>query len=203
MKTRVILYFSVGAVLLSLCSMKAADITYDVNLAVGVGGVTGTIETDGHTGVIGAADILAWNLNVTGNGASLNLVNGPSGVLVGNIFDPLNPSAGTPDLTATASHIFFNFSGTDGGYAGFQTAFYSGQQYWSLGALNNNFDVYQGLTVAPIGVGDPSTINVPESGNQIIASVARISSVPDLTGTMPLLGLGLGALAACGRRFRK
>jgi len=181
-----------------------ADITYDVNLAIGAGGVKGTITTDGDTGLLGASDILAWNLTMTGNGgATYNLVNGPSGVEVGNIAYPFDPTVGNDDLTATANHIYFNFSGTDGGYLGFQTLpFYGGQTYFSCGALNNNFDVAQGLTVVPVYYYDSSTINEPESGNQIIASVATVSA-PDLAGTMPLLGLGLGALAAFGRRFRK
>jgi hypothetical protein len=66
--------------------------------------------------------------------------------------------------------------------------------------LNNQSDVFQGLAVVPVYYSDSSTISEPESGKQIIASVA---TVPDMAGTMPLLGLGLGALAAFGRRFRK
>ena len=47
--------------------------------------------------MIGASDILAWNLTVTGNGRStFNLVNGSSGVEVGNNTDVFNPNAGTP-----------------------------------------------------------------------------------------------------------
>ena len=71
----------------------------------------------------------------------------------------------------------------------------------SFGA-NNNGNVYQGFSVVPVYYSDPSSIIESASGNQIIASVAT-GSVPDLAGTMPLLGLGLGALAAFGRRFRK
>src|ERR1019366_6842820 len=135
-------------------------------------GVVGSIKTDGDSGVLTASDILAWNLTETGNGgATYNLVSGPSGVEVGNITDPFNPNAGTPDLTADANHIYFNFSATDGGYLGFQTLpLYGGQNYWSCGA-SNNLDVAQGFGVVPVLYSDPSSIYQAESGNQIIASV--------------------------------
>ena len=106
-------------------SKAQGNIVYGVNLSVGGGEVVGTITTDGAIGILGAADILAWDLTVTGlGGASVNLVSsdGLSGVEVGNNTAVFNPSAGTPDLTADARHLYFNFSGTDGGYLGFQTA---------------------------------------------------------------------------------
>lgn len=46
----------------SLQQANAADITYHVNQAVGAGGVTGFIETDGTIGVLDLSDILDWNL---------------------------------------------------------------------------------------------------------------------------------------------
>ena len=159
---------------IALAGEAQAGIIYDVNEAVGAGGIVGTITTDGNFGVLGASDILAWNFIITGNGGkTFNLVNGTSGVQVGNISDPFNPNAGTPDLTADANHIYFNFSATDGGYLGFQTLpFYGGNNYWACGAYNNNFDVSQGLSVVPVLYNAPSSIYQPESGNQIIASVA-------------------------------
>ncbi|MGA2243557.1 MAG: L-type lectin-domain containing protein [Verrucomicrobiota bacterium] len=168
---------------LALAGEAQANIVYTVNEVMGAGGVSGTIITDGNIGVIGAADILAWNLTVTGNGGvTFNLVNGPAtGVEVGNNTDVFNPAAGTPDLTADAMNIYFNFSATDGGYLGFQTLpFYGGQQYWSCGA-NDNSDCAQGLAAVPILYSDPSSIYVPESGNQIIASVAGVPP----SGTQP------------------
>jgi hypothetical protein len=158
---------------LALAGEAKASIVYNVALSIGAGGVAGTVTTDGHFGVIGAPDIVAFNLTVTGNGgATFHLVNGPSGVDCGNNTAVFNPTAGTPDVTADANHIYFNFSGTDGGYLGFQTLpFYGGNNYWSCGA-NNNSDVQQGLSAVPVLYSDPSSIYVPESGNQIIASVA-------------------------------
>jgi hypothetical protein len=165
--------FNVTAVTNYTIHDSAIKIVYGVNLVIGAGGVVGTITTDGHIGVIGASDILAWNFIVTGNGgATYHLVNGPSGVDCGNNTDVFNPNAGTPDLTADANHIYFNFNGTDGGYVGFQTLpFYGGNNYWSCGA-NNNSDVAQGFGVVPVLYSDPSSIYVAESGNQIIATVS-------------------------------
>jgi len=68
MKSRLILSLSVTAVLLSFCSVRATDITYDVNLILNLGGgdaeglISGTITTDGTLGEISASDILSWNL---------------------------------------------------------------------------------------------------------------------------------------------
>ena len=152
-----------------------ANITYDVNEVMGAGGIFGTITTDGHVGTLTASDIVAWNLMVKGNGgATFNLVDGASGVEVGNRTDVFNPNAGTPDLTADANHIYFNFSATDGGYLGFQTLpFYGGQQYCSFGAFNN-LDTAQGLGAVPVLYSDSSSIYEGQTGNQIIASVAGV-----------------------------
>ncbi len=71
-------------------------IVYGVSLVIGAGGVVGTLTTDGHIGVIGATNILAWNFIVTGNGGvTYNLVSGPSGVDCGNNTAVFNPTAGT------------------------------------------------------------------------------------------------------------
>ena len=169
------------AVVLALAGEAQGNIIYNVNEVVGAGGVVGTITTDGTVGVLSAADIVAWNLTVTGiGGATFNLISGASGVEVGNISDPLNPNAGTPDVTADANHIYFNFDATDGGYLGFQTLpFYGGNNYWSCGAYNNNFDVSQGFSVVPVLYSDPSSIYQAESGNQIIATSAAAGIQPN------------------------
>lgn len=158
---------------LALAGEVQGKIVYGVNLVIGAGGVVGSLTTDGHIGVIGATNILAWDFIVTGNGGvTYHLVNGPSGVDCGNNTDVFNPTAGTPDLTADANHIYFDFSATDGGYLGFQTLpFYGGNNYWSCGASNNS-DVYQGLAAVPDAFNVPSTIHVAEAGNQIIATVS-------------------------------
>ncbi len=166
---------------LALAGQARASIVYKVNEVMGVGGIFGTITTDGTIGQLSASDILSWNLNVNGNGGvTYNLVSdGTSGVEVGNNTDVFNPSAGTPDLTADANHIYFNFSGTDGGYLGFQTLpFYGGENYASFGALNQA-DTYQGLAAVPESYDLASLIIVAETGNQIIAVAATAGTQPN------------------------
>jgi hypothetical protein len=168
----------------ALAGQAQSTIVYNVNLAIGAGGVAGTITTDGTVGLLGTSNILAWNLTVTGNGGvTFDLVsgNGASGVEVGNNTSVFDPNIGNADLTADATNIYFNFSGTDGGYFGFQTLpFYGGQQYFSCGASNNQ-DSAQGLAAVPILYSDPSSIYEPESGNQVIASAGTVPA----SGTQP------------------
>jgi len=191
----------------------AGEITYDVNLTIGSGGVTVTITTDGAIGVLSASDFVSWNLIGTGNGGvtftddTLNSI-----VEVGNSSQVFNPNAGTPDLTADANHIYFNFDGADGGNLGFEPPpGYQIQSYIGFGANFNQQDTLTGEAVVPVSYNDPSTVNSTVYGEQVIASVSSTggnlvplgNSVPDASGTLPLLGLGLGALAALGHRLRK
>lgn len=189
--------FAVAVGLGSVCAANAT--VYQVSQTIGGGGVTGTITTNGSFGVLSASDIIAWNLMLTGNGgATLQLVNGPSGVLVGNISDPFNPTAGTPDLTADAQHIYFNFDATDGGYLGFQVLpFFGGHSYWCNAANNNNFDCSQGKSVVPVFHSDVSSIYQTASGNQILAT-----AVPEPM-TSGLLLAGLMAVGCALRRTRR
>jgi hypothetical protein len=179
----------------------SANITYSVNRTIGAGGVTGTITTDGATGVLATGDFVDWNLTLKGaGGATFNLDSGNSGVLVGNSADPFNPNAGNSDVTADASHIYFNFDGSDKGYLGFQhTPFFTGQHYWCLAAANESFDCVTGAeTVAPVAFADTSTQMALESGNQIIASVG---SAPE-PSTWAMMLLGVASVGAVFRRRR-
>jgi len=180
-------------------STANASITYIVNQSIGVGGVTGSITTDGAIGTLRASDIVAWNLHLTGaGGATYNLVNGLSGVEVGNVSDPFNPNAGNNDVTADLHHIYFNYSGTDGGYLGFQELpFYGGQQYWCNASLGQGFDCAIGKSVVPILYSDPTSIYVGATGNQIIASVS--TGVPE-PSTWAMLVIGFAGFGFVGHR---
>ena len=183
-------------------SASAAPIIYTVNQVIGAGGVTGTITTDGTVGTLAAVNITAWNLLLTGNsGATFNLVNGSSGVEVGNISDPFNPNAGNADLTADATNIYFNYSGTDGGYLGFQTLpFYGGQNYWCNASFNNNFDCAQGKSVVPVLFSSPTSIYQAATGNQIIASVVGTNGGVPEPATWAMMVIGIGVIGATMRR---
>jgi hypothetical protein len=84
-----------------LCSAGAID--YYVNQTIGAGSVTGYIETDATIGVLGPANIIGWNLLLSDGTNTWNLP--------GGTFFPFTGS----DLSATATQLLFNFSGTDAG----------------------------------------------------------------------------------------
>ena len=92
--------------LVGISATSAAGATYTVNRVVGTGVITGTIDTNGKTGVLTSADITDWNLKVDadGNGTSAQLLGPLSGnnsaitFLTGNA------------LTATPMGMFFDFS---------------------------------------------------------------------------------------------
>ena len=166
-----------------------AAITYSVDQIIGVGSVVGSITTDGATGTLAASDILSWNLNLHGVGASFNLNNANSGAFIGGA-----------DTTATTTHIYYNFNATDFGYLLFQVSFGNSAKYW---CNNAEADVLclQGATVTPVFFGDPSTQNAPMTGTQIIATAANVVPEPAAWVVMLLGFAGIG-LAMRGRRVR-
>jgi hypothetical protein len=87
---------------------RLADITYIVDQTVGPGGVRGIITTDGTLRTL-PLDIMFWNLELTGNGASLDLTN----------LNSIVYGAGS-DVFATGRQITFNYGANDGGYLVFQ-----------------------------------------------------------------------------------
>jgi hypothetical protein len=97
----------VPLVLASAVLSYGSAITYNVNLTIGAGSVTGDIVTDGTIGVINTANLIDWNL----------LLNDGT-----NTFDLLGPLSGSNSgvsdsgglLTATATRLLFNFSGASG-----------------------------------------------------------------------------------------
>jgi hypothetical protein len=169
--------------LLGAAAAQAGAIVYHVDQTIGDGSVVGTIQTDGAFGVLGASDITSWNLNLNGVGASLNLTPLNSHVLDDGV-----------DVTATATDLFFNFSGADGARLLFQTGGEDGEQYYCDAAAAA--DCFQGATVAPITIFDPSAQHVPEEGNQIIGVAG---GVPE-PATWAMFVAGVAALGAALRR---
>jgi hypothetical protein len=177
-------------VLLGATVCGAADITYTVDDPIGAGSVTGTIETNGATGVLTGADILSFNLTLNGAGAFAAVTTPTDGVII------IGSNA-----TATTSDIFFNFSGTPGSLLLFgggvgSTYFCSAVSFGSCLA---------GESVVPQFFADPSTQDVTPSGNQVIASVAGATgpggstAVPEPTA-LSLLALGFAAVGFARRR---
>jgi hypothetical protein len=81
-----------------------ADAIYGVNLTIGTGTVTGTIDTDGATGPLALSDFKDWNLTIKDGVSSAVLLGPLSG---NNSFDAMLGSA----VSANANNILFDFSG--------------------------------------------------------------------------------------------
>lgn len=195
--------FTLGAVAVStllICGGSAvANITYTVNHTVLNGSVTGSITTDGATGLLTGADILSWNLLLKGGNASFTLTTLNSVVLdygTNGFYGP--PSI---DVTATTHDLYFNYSGTDAGYFAFQTnPPYGGQQYWCNATHNQTFDCAVGESVVPVLFSDSSSqYDTSRVGNQIIG----VAGVPEpVAWLMMLVGFaGVGGLMRARRRL--
>jgi PEP-CTERM motif len=169
-------------------SAALADITYIVDQTVGSGGVTGIITTDGTLGTLLPSDILSWNLELTGNGASLDLTN----------LNSIVYGAGS-DVFATTREITFNYDATDGGYLVFQepAGVGLGYYYW----CNSTSTAYQntcltGISVVPHFYTDSSAQFATPSGTQVLATAPEPSS-------WVLMLLGFGGLAFAARQAGK
>lgn len=185
------------AALAALAMAGAADatITYTVDETIGGGSVVGTIVTDGATGVLGAADILSWNLVLMGVGAPA-----PT-------YDLSSATAGTSAfvsgdaLTATTKGLFFDFSGSAGDYFLLQHNPFSGQTYYCDEATGGGGSpCIDGASDIPEFYGAPSgQIDSTLSGKVEIGVAAGVPE-PSIWAMM-LIGFGgLGAAVRSRRR---
>lgn len=185
-RTRRLTFLAASLLLLGPGLAAASPITYTLDQTVGSGSVTGTITTDGTLGTLTASNISAWDLNLAGPGASLNLTNSNSALeFVG------------ADLSATATDLFFNFSAADNGYLLTQETGYhhSGYHYYCDSAGTGT--CYAGISDVPGYYKDASAqYDSTPTGTQVIAT-----AVPE-PAALALLALPLTALAFLRRRPR-
>ena len=182
--------FTIMFMLSAICC--SADITYDVDQTVGIGSVKGFIETDGTTGVLGASNILNWNLLLNDGTNAIDLL----GPLSGS-----NSALGVAgsDLSATATQVLFNFSGSDDGWALFQAPVLStGSNFWCSGIMPNGIGgKTTGCSDEPAG----ETLNVKPDSNEFTAlsgTQVIASTVPEPSYSLLLLGTVLLALLGVG-----
>jgi hypothetical protein len=173
------LIVAVLVVLLGAVVSDASPITYDVSRTIGIGSVTGFIETDGTLGVLGAGDFVDWSLFLNDGTNTYNLY----GPLSGN-----NSSVyvSGSDVTASATQLLFNFSGTDNGYLLFQygVGIHDGFHYYCDATFSGI--CLAGETVAPAYYTQGQ--NVSRTGDVVIGTAA----VPEpATCGLMLTGLGL------------
>src|SRR5664279_2506533 len=180
--------------LLAATLASASSITYNVNRTIGSGTVTGFIQTDGTFGTLTLANVTDWSLVLfTPLQGSFSLF-GPGS---GN--NSVVWSTGG-DISATATQLLFDFSGSDFGVFAFQQGLFSGNHYYCDGTQTAQTNGYcaQGESVAPISVFQSGWQNAPRTGNLVIGTAGN-SAVPE-PGSLALLGSGILAAAGAFRR---
>jgi hypothetical protein len=157
---------------------NAASITYNMDLALGPGTITGFITTNGDIGVLSTGDVIDWNLTLSDGAVSLTIQ--PGTVAVSGL-----------SLTATSSGLFFDFSGVSGAFFGFPTDPYLCFED-ATGACS--------LHPSTISMNLPGGIGpflVSYSGNVEIASAVPIPAA------LPLFASGLVGLGLLGWRRKR
>uniref|UniRef100_UPI0035CB16E5 hypothetical protein n=1 Tax=uncultured Sphingomonas sp. TaxID=158754 RepID=UPI0035CB16E5 len=180
---KIICAFSIA---ISSTAANATTVTYNVNQMIGLGGVEGTIQTDGTIGALTQSNVLGFDLLVGGPGAAVELTNANS-VIVTN----------GSNLSATASDLFFNYSGPSG-FLLFQLgSFGTGMHYYCNSSTAGT--CFQGASAIPASFDSPSAQVEIRAGNQSIAST--MNAVPELD-TWAMLILGFGVMG-CMLRARR
>ena len=163
--------------------------------------VEGSITTDGTIGVLGSSDILSWNLDLIdglnpSNDVDLYYVsssdfNSGIGAFNGN------------DLTATATSLYYNFSGADSGIfllQGTTHGFGSGWQYFCFATYTG--ECYAGETISPeyyLEDGVVATGAAAPVGTQPLGPPP--STVPEPTSVFLLSSLLLAVAAVARKRI--
>lgn len=179
--------FIISLVAAAVTVSQASPITYTVNQTIGMGSVTGFIETDGTTGVLFANNFINWNL-LLNDGKNTFRLTGPLSGNNSQVF-----IQGT-DVAAFGNFLFFNFSAIDYGILLFspQSAFTGAHYYCDA---SQPFMCPVGATVVPLTV-TQGFQNVRFLGNVVIG--VKDAAAPE-PGTLGLLLFGVGWL---GRRLK-
>jgi hypothetical protein len=175
--------------ILSSSFASASPVIYNINRTIGLGSVTGFIETDGLMGVLSAADFVDWNLVLFDGTSTFDLF----GPLSGNNSMIFVQGA---DTEAFNSYLMFNFSGIDNGIFLFQQGLFSGNHYYCDSSQPG--PCFAGETVVPINVAVGYQNNPNLHGVTVIGIEAGATPEP---GTCILLLSGIGIVMR-NRRLR-
>ena len=156
--------------------------------------VDGSITTDGTIGVLGLSNILSWNLDLIDN---LNSANNVDLTNSNSSIDTFSGSA----LTATATGLFFNYSGT-GEFGIQENGFdFSGFHYFCFST--GVFACVAGETIAPQNVFADGVVATGAAAPIGLQPLGPPSSVPEPStyGLMIAGLLGLGGAGSLKRKF--
>ena len=239
-RLRLILLF-LGIGIAAPCS--ASPITYSINQtfaaldvpgAIGlspttatIGPITVTVDivTDGTIGTLNESDIIGWSVSLVDNQpvSICHLTTGlPCQISVHDQNGTPPPTVAGTDLSATATQLLFNFSGTDNGFFDFgvnggnfcfQTkandcftpAFGAGELVNvtifadpSLAGGNSYWSGY----IGNVYISDWPLYYTNSAGTDVIAAVSSSQNVPEPT-SMALLGFGVFCVGMIRRRSCK
>ena len=188
------LFPAVLAIALSFGS-GANALTYLVDRSVGLGSVTGFIETNGALGNLFASDIVDWALSIS----APDITPSPTNISFanGDVVDSTGPA-----FIATTTALLFDFAlvgSLTGTYTVFRQSGSTPNNYWCLdnGNCSNPINTAPSEDIGPtIALQDGQSVR--RSGPVVIATLAPVP----LPAAMPLLLAGLAALGLVARRRR-
>jgi hypothetical protein len=173
--------------------VKASDITYTVDESVGAfGSVTGLILTDGKLGTLATSDILNWVLTVNDGTITSDGLGGPSS---GNNSQVLVLGS---DLTASATQLLFNFSGSDEGGLLFEGAILGDNGPFVCYVATSGCGESGGVSLAA-EIGEADTVDTALSGTHVIATVGTAATTPEPRSVILML-IGLVSLMMVSRK---